>query len=133
MVTPVRTILKAVTQTWGLERAARLAAAAEHWAGVVGPVLAERSAPVGLRGDTLLVGVIHSTVGQEIRLRRTAITRKLAAILGQGAVRDVTVVPRRRLRQGRALSRRGGGAGTARQAREGSRAGRGRAEQAERA
>lgn len=97
MVTPVREVLARGIHRWGLEPAARLAEARRRWNALVGASLAEVSAPVGVRGKTLLVGVTHSAAGQEIRLRRAAILAGLAGKGGGGAFDDVRVVTRRRL------------------------------------
>jgi hypothetical protein len=97
MVTPLRDILKSAARAWGLEPAARLAAAREAWPKIVGPAVAPASAPVALRGPRLYVGVTNSTVGQEIRLRRTAIAQALNRTLGEEVVTDVVPVARRRL------------------------------------
>lgn len=97
MVTPLRDILKSSARAWGLEPAARLAAAREVWPKVAGPTLMDTSAPVALRGGRLHVGVTNSTVGQEIRLRRTAIIRALNRAIGEEAVADIVTVARRRL------------------------------------
>ena len=107
MVTPLRDILKSAARAWGLEPAARLAAAREAWPKIAGPALATASAPVALRGSRLYVGVTNSTVGQEIRLRRTAIMHALNRALGEAAVADVVTVARRRL-PGRREERRSG-------------------------
>lgn len=96
MVTPLRDILKAAVRAWGLEPAARLARAQAAWGRIVGPALAEVSAPVALRGGRLLVGVTHSTAGQEIRLRRRDIKEALTRELGEDVVSDVVPVSRRR-------------------------------------
>jgi hypothetical protein len=97
MVTPLRDILKSVTQAWRLEPAARLALAQAAWPRMVGKSLAEVSAPVGIHGRRLVIGVIHPTVGQEIRLRRTAIIQSLARELGENAVTELVPAARRRL------------------------------------
>ena len=59
MVTPLRDILKSAARQWGLEPAARLAHARRIWHEIVGPGLAAVSAPVGIRGRCLRVGVIN--------------------------------------------------------------------------
>jgi predicted nucleic acid-binding Zn ribbon protein len=97
MVTPIRDILKAAVRGWGLEPAARLARAQAAWARLVGPAMAEASAPVALRGGRLLVGVTHPTVGQEIRLRRPHLVAALARELGEDVITEVVPVARRRL------------------------------------
>ena len=97
MVTPIREILARAAGGWGLEPAARLAHARRVWGALVGPELAQASAPVAIRGKTLLVGVTHPTVGQEVRLRRTAILARLAIELGKRALEEIHPVPRRRL------------------------------------
>lgn len=107
MVTPLRDILKSAARAWGLEPAARLAAAREAWPEIAGPALAAVSAPVALRGRRLHVGVTNSTAGQEIRLRRTAIMHAVNQALGEAAVADVVTVTRRRL-PGRREERRAG-------------------------
>jgi hypothetical protein len=105
VVTPLRDILRSAAQAWGLEPAARLAAAREAWPTIVGPTLAAASAPVALRGRRLHVGVTNSTAGQEIRLRGTAIMHAVNRALGEAAVADVVTVARRRL-PGRREARR---------------------------
>ena len=100
MVTPIREILKTAARAWGIEPAARLALAQLAWRRIVGQALAESSAPVALRGQTLLVGVTHPTAGQEMRLRRGAILKALARELREDAVTDVVPVARRRLPAG---------------------------------
>jgi predicted nucleic acid-binding Zn ribbon protein len=100
MVTPIRDILKASVRAWGLEPAARLAAAQAAWPRMVGPALAELSAPVGLRGGVLRVGVTHPAAGQEVRIRTAAILKTLRRELGEGAVTGIVTVSRRRLRAG---------------------------------
>ncbi len=97
MVTPLRDILKSTVRAWGLEPAARLALAQAAWPRIVGPTLAEVSAPVALRGRRLLVGVMHPTAGQEVRLRRMVIVAALTLELGEAAVGDVVPVARPRL------------------------------------
>ena len=97
MVTPIREILARAAGGWGLEPAARLAHARRVWGTLVGPELAHTSAPVAIRGKTLLVGVTHPTVGQEVRLRRTAILAGLAIELGKRVLEEIHPVPRRRL------------------------------------
>ncbi len=112
MVTPIRDILKRVARAWGVEPAANLALARRVWVEIVGADLARISAPVTVRGKTLLVGVTHPAAGQEVRLRRAAILAALAREVGEGAVVDVQVVSRRRLpEQGRTgtAGRRGRG------------------------
>lgn len=97
MVTPIRDILARAAGGWGLEPAAWLAHARRVWSALVGPELAHTSAPVAIRGKTLLVGVTHPTAGQEVRLRRTAILAGLATELGKPALEEIHPVPRRRL------------------------------------
>lgn len=97
MVTPIRSILKSAVRTWGLEPAARLAAARAAWPRIAGPALAASSAPVGVRGKTLLIGVTNATAAQEIRLAGTTITQALAEELGATGITDVIPVTRRRL------------------------------------
>lgn len=104
MVTPIREILARAAAGWGLEPAARLAHARRVWGALVGPEMADASAPVAIRGKTLLVGVTHPTVGQEVRLRRTAILAGLATELGKRVLEEIHPVPRRRL-PGRGPSR----------------------------
>lgn len=97
MVTPIREILARAAGGWGLEPAARLAHARRVWSALVGPKLAHISAPVAIRGKTLLVGVTHPTAGQEVRLQRTAILVGLATELGKQYLEEIHPVPRRRL------------------------------------
>jgi hypothetical protein len=97
VVTPLRSILKAVTKTLKLEPAAHLARARDVWPAVVGPALAAGSAPVGLRGTRLAIGVTHPAIGQEIKLRQTQIVRALTRDLGSGVVTSVLPVHRRSL------------------------------------
>lgn len=96
-LTTVRDILKDAARRWGLAPAARLAAARAAWPAIVGPVLAERSAPVTLQGRALLVGVTSSAVAQEVRLRGTAIVRALVRELREDAISRVVPVMRQRL------------------------------------
>lgn len=97
MVTPIRDLLRSAARALGIEPAARLALAREAWPRIVGPALAEASAPVTLRGPRLMVGVTHATAGQEIRLRRAAIVEALARELRERAITEVVPVARRRL------------------------------------
>ncbi len=97
MVTPIRSILKSAARAWGLEPAARLAAARAAWPRMAGPALAASSAPVGVRGKTLLIGVTNATAAQEIRLARTTIVHALAQELGEDGITDIVPVTRRRL------------------------------------
>lgn len=97
MVVPIRDILAREAARWGLEPAARLAEARRRWGAVVGEKLAEASAPVAVRGRTLVVGVTHSTAGQEIRLRRAAIVAALNGKSAKPVLDDIRVVARRRL------------------------------------
>ncbi len=97
MVTPIRDILKTTVRAWGLERAARLGAAQASWSSIAGPALAAASAPVALRGRRLYVGVTNSTVGQEVRLRQSALVQAVNRALGEEVVADVVPVARRRL------------------------------------
>ena len=106
MVTPIREILARAAEGWGLEPAARLAHARQVWGALVGPELAHISAPVAIRGKTLLVGVTHPTAGQEVRLRRTAILAGLATGFGKRVLEEIHPVPRRRL-PGRGSGREG--------------------------
>lgn len=101
MVTPIRAILKSAARAWGLEPAAHLAGARAVWLAIVGPDLAAHSAPVGVRGKRLLVGVTHPAAGQEIRLRSGVIIQALARELGEGAIAEVLPVPRRTLHRPR--------------------------------
>ncbi|HET8678917.1 MAG TPA: DUF721 domain-containing protein [bacterium] len=97
MVTPIRSILKSAARAWGIEPAARLAAARAAWPRVVGPALAASSAPVGVRGTTLLIGVTNAAAAQEVRLAKTTIAQALAQEFGGQGVTDVIPVARRRL------------------------------------
>lgn len=97
MVTPIRSILKSAARAWGLEPAARLAAARTAWPRIAGPALAASSAPVGVRGKTLLIGVTNATAAQEIRLARMTITYALAKEFGEDGITDIVPVTRRRL------------------------------------
>lgn len=97
MVTPIRAILKSAARAWGIEPAARLAAARAAWPRIAGRALAALSAPVGVRGRSLLIGVTNAAAAQEIRLTKTAIVQALARDLGEEAVTDVVPVARRRL------------------------------------
>ncbi|MGH2372227.1 MAG: DciA family protein [bacterium] len=97
MVTPIRAILKSAARAWGIEPAARLAAARAAWPRIAGRALAALSAPVGVRGRSLLIGVTNTAAAQEIRLTKTAIVQALARDLGEEAVTDVVPVARRRL------------------------------------
>jgi Protein of unknown function (DUF721). len=106
MVTPLRDILRSAARAWGIEPAVRLAAAQSAWARIVGPTLAEMSAPVGLRGTRLRVAVTHPAAAQEIRLRGQAIAAALARDIGGGAVTEVVTVTRRRIRPPGAGARR---------------------------
>ncbi len=96
-VSSVRDILKTAARSWGLAPAARLASARAAWPAIVGPILAEGSAPVTLRGRTLLVGVKSPAAAQEIRLRGSAIVRALARELQEDIVSRVVPVMRHRL------------------------------------
>ena len=95
MVTSLRTILNAVTKTLKLEPAAHLARAQQAWPSVAGQAVASGSAPVGLRGKRLFVGVTHPAIGQEVKLREAEIVRALAKELGPGTIDAVVPVPRR--------------------------------------
>ena len=97
MVTPIRDILRRTARVWGLEPAAHLVLARQMWPQVVGLDLAKISAPVTLRGKTLVVGTTHPVAGQEIRLRQAGILAVLAREVGEGVVTAVFVVARRRL------------------------------------
>lgn len=110
MVTPLRDILRSAARTWGIEPAVRLAAVQSAWARVVGPTLAEMSAPVGLRGGRLRVAVTHPAAAQEVRLRGPAIAAALAREIGEGVVTEVVTVTRKHLRPAGAGGRRGTGA-----------------------
>jgi hypothetical protein len=101
VVTPVRTILRSVVQTWDLQPASRLARAREVWSRVVGETLSASSAPVSIRGTRLAVGVTHVAIGHEVRLRRSEILQTLGEELGAGAITDLVTVPRRHLKAGR--------------------------------
>jgi hypothetical protein len=74
-----------------------LAAARSAWTAIVGGPLAGATAPVTLRGATLVVGATSPAAAQEIRLRAAAIVRALARSLGEEAVARVVPVMRRRL------------------------------------
>ena len=97
MVTPIRSILKSAARAWGIEPAARLAAARAAWPRIVGPALVASSAPVGVRGTILLIGVTNAAAAQEIRLSKTTIAQALAQELGEPGITDVIPVARRRL------------------------------------
>lgn len=97
MVTPIRSILKSAARAWGIEPAARLAAARAAWPRIAGPALVASSAPVGVRGTILLIGVTNAAAAQEIRLLKTTITQVLAQELGEQGITDVIPVARRRL------------------------------------
>jgi len=97
MVVPIREVLARKAAGWGLEPAVRLADARRNWKALVGAKLVEVSAPVGIRGKTLLVGVTHSAAAQEIRLRRGAILAGLNGPGGAPGLEEIRVVPRRRL------------------------------------
>jgi predicted nucleic acid-binding Zn ribbon protein len=110
MVTPLRDILRSAARTWGIEPAVRLAAVQSAWARVVGPTLAEMSAPVGLRGGRLRVAVTHPTAAQEVRLRGPAIAAALAREIGEGVVTEVATIVRKPFRSAGTRGRRGTGA-----------------------
>jgi hypothetical protein len=97
MVTPLKTILKAVTKTLKLEPAAYLAATRQVWPTIAGPVVSAASTPVGLRGKRLFIGVTHPAVGQEIKLRQAEFVRALSKQLGRGTIEAIVPVPRRHL------------------------------------
>jgi predicted nucleic acid-binding Zn ribbon protein len=97
MVTPLRDILRAAAKAWGIEPAARLAAAREAWPRIVGPSLAGMTVPLAVRGQRLRVGVAHATAAQEVRLRRAAILRALNQEVGGEAVTELVTVARRRI------------------------------------
>lgn len=101
-MTSVRDILKAAARRWGLAPAARLVEVREGWAALVGPVLAEASAPLALRGRTLVVGVTSAAAAQEIRLRGARIVKSLARALREDAVSRVVPVTRHWLPRARA-------------------------------
>lgn len=105
MVTPIREILKRTARAWGLEAAAHLVSARQMWPEVVGPELAKLSAPVTVRGKTLVIGVTHPVGGQEIRLRQARILAVLTREIGEGELTKVLVVARRRLPGSRAGTR----------------------------
>lgn len=93
----VRDILRFGARRWGLAPAVRLAAARAAWPAIVGDPLAGATAPVSLRGKTLVVGATSPAAAQEIRLRGVAIVRALTRDLGEEAVTRVVPVMRHRL------------------------------------
>jgi len=97
VVTSVRDILRAAARRWGLAPAARLVAVREAWAVLVGPALAQASAPLALRGRTLVVAVTSATVAQDIRLRGTGLVKALTRTLGEDVISRVVPAMRHRL------------------------------------
>jgi hypothetical protein len=97
VVISVRDILKSGARRWGLAPAVRLAAARAAWPAIVGDPLAAATAPVTLRGQTLVVGATSPVAAQEIRLRAGAIVRALIREMGEEAVTRVVPVMRHRL------------------------------------
>jgi predicted nucleic acid-binding Zn ribbon protein len=63
----------------------------EEWAKVVGPDVAARSAPVGLKGGILSIRADGAAWATELTLLGRSIVSKVDSYLGGGVVREVRV------------------------------------------
>jgi len=95
---------ESLAEVLGAERLARLAETARlsrAWPDMVGPMLAARTRPVAIEGDTLLIAVDHPAMAQQIRFLHDEIR---AACFRQCRIRRVRRI-RTRLEPGAGLAR----------------------------
>lgn len=97
MVTPLRDILRRTVRAWGLEPVLFLLEAQAAWPEIVGPALAEVSAPLSIRQGVMRVGVLAAVAAQELRLRQAEIAADVNRRVGDRTVTKIVTVPRRRL------------------------------------
>ncbi len=91
MLTALRTILQAAAKSLGVERAAYDTLIQELWAEAVGPEVAARTRPRGLRGGILWVDSVPGPWAQDFSLQRTKFVAALNTRLGAPVIRDIRV------------------------------------------
>ena len=97
--TPLGEILSGLLREPAFARGVAVGVLASRWADVVGPRLAEATAPSGLDGGVLVVAASSGPWGAQARFLAAEIRAQANAALGSDAVRDVRVVVRPDLRK----------------------------------
>lgn len=83
-------VLEKVLKKLGLERRAREARIAQEWGRIVGEKIARHSAPVGVRGRTLIVNVDSSVWLAELRqFFKEKMLEQIHRELGEKRIRDI--------------------------------------------
>lgn len=90
MLTSLRALLRGVARSLGVERAAFLALIEEMWPELVGSEAGQRSTPVGLRGEVLIVEA-QGMWAQELSVQRARIAAEINRRLGTRAVGEIRV------------------------------------------
>lgn len=90
MLTALRTLLRSVAKSLGVERAAYTALIDDVWAEVVGPEAGAHTRPVGLRGKVLLVDA-EGLWAQDLSARRAELAAEINRALGGQVVGEIRV------------------------------------------
>lgn len=91
MLTSLRTLLRGVAKSLGVERAADAALIEEMWPEIVGADAAEHSHPAGLRGGVLVVEAVGGMWAQDLSAQRARFAAEINRRLGARAVREIRV------------------------------------------
>lgn len=85
----VREALPAALTALGISRRTRAAQAVWLWPQVVGPVLAEQTRAIELRGGTLWVSATSAPLAHQLHLERQGLVERLNRAIGAPAVKDI--------------------------------------------
>lgn len=84
--------LENLLRSAGLPEVALRVSLARSWAGIVGPLLSDKTCPSKIRGGVLSVLVPNHAWAQELQLAKPALLGGIAQVLGEGKVRDIRFV-----------------------------------------
>jgi hypothetical protein len=75
-----------------MRRGMALGRVASSWEDIVGPRLAEETAPVSLEGGRLVVAASTAAWGAQVRFLSRDVARRAGRVAGSGEVRSVAVI-----------------------------------------
>ncbi len=85
-------ILEEVLAAQGLSSVTWMVRLSSKWPGIVGPLLAGKTAPSKLKNGVLTVMVENHSWAQELQLRKPVLIEGIGAVLGGEKVRDIRFV-----------------------------------------
>lgn len=88
----VSDVLEEVLAAQGLSSVTWMVRLSSEWAGIVGPLLSGKCAPSKLRNGLLTVLAKDHAWAQELQMRKPLLLEKIAAVLGEGKVREIRFV-----------------------------------------